>query len=88
MPKHHTRRLARRLIILFVLVAVLVTLSANPSARKVRADDDCSMCLDGWQWCCQGNYDECMMSYPYPYNSLSWQRYCSNQYRACLEACN
>jgi hypothetical protein len=46
MPKHHARRLARRLITLLVLIAALVAASPSPVEQKALAN----------QWICWNEF--------------------------------
>lgn len=77
MRKRHTRRLARRFVILFVLVAAFVTLSTDRPVGKAKAFSDCT---DQ----CDAAYTNCMNCTHCAINYIQW---CWNRYSDCLDRC-
>jgi hypothetical protein len=71
------KRLARRLIVLFVLVAALVALSYNPAEQKASAVFPCEEC--------EQRYENCLASCA-PCSTAAVNQ-CANRYNICLANC-
>jgi hypothetical protein len=76
MQKHHTGLLARRLIILFMLVATLVSLSTDRPVQKVKAYSTCAEQ-------CQIEFENCWLTAPSP----GAQQRCYEKSLDCIDQC-
>jgi hypothetical protein len=78
MLKLHARKLTRRLLMLIVLVAAVVSLSYNPAERRALAVVPCEQC--------ETNYNNCVISCGDP-ASGACLTFCQRQYNRCISTC-
>lgn len=76
MPKHHARRLTRRLVTLLMLVAALATVSSNPPKC---AAYDCELCEVMYAHCVSVCAPSCTAADEYR---------CENKRLACWASCD
>lgn len=84
MLRQHVGRLARRLLILFVLGAGLAATASNPSVREVKAfttcEEDCFAAYEDCRWCVRGGQQSCEPN--------AWRdRMCMDRYLVCVDGC-